>query len=1718
MEKVLNYTLIKQIGETSKSTIYKAKKDSEDKTVIIKSLNISYPSASEIARFKQEFELVRKLDIDGIIKVIDILELNDKYYIIQEDTNYTTLKALIKNNKLGIRQFLEIAVPLSDILGSIHKNNIIHRNIKPQNILIDEKKKKVKITNFNIGNLLTHENEEIYNPFVIEETLPYISPEQTGRMNRTVDYRTDLYSLGVTFYEMLTGKTPFKSSDPMEIIHSHIAKAPPNPANIDPAIPGVISEMVIKLLSKGAEERYQNSFGLHADLQDCLHQLDNKGQIETFELAKKDVSIKFNIPQGIFGREKELSILMDAFKRISSGKSEIMLVYGQPGIGKSLLINEIHKPIVEKRGYFISGKYDQFRRDVPYSTLIQAFQSLVRQIISESREKINIWKEMLLKELGNNGRIITDVIPEVQLIIGEQKEIPVLTPEQSQKRFNIVFKNFIRVFATKEHPLVLFFDDIQWADYASLLFIKSIITDPDINYLLLIGSYRDTDVSSSHPLMLIIDQIKKEGAVVNSLSVPPLDIQYVTQLIMNFMRINENLTRKLSELIYKKTNGNPFFVNQFLKTLYDENLIELDSLKGWIWDLEKINRLQVTDNVVEMMAGKINKLPKPTQEIIKICSCIGNRFELETLSSIFGKSIEETLHDLSIAIEEGLVYLYGNLYRFYHDRIQEGAYSLISEKEKAELHYRIGKLTLKHTKKEDLKDKILYIVDQLNAGISLIASEEGKFETAQLNLQAGVKAKSAAAYESALNYLRTGIKLMGEDGWKKQYDLILSLYLEAVESAYLSTYYEEMERLSEKALKHTRSRLDEIRIYTTQINTLLAQNRLVDAIMTGLKVLRLLGVRFPIKPNILNILSGFIRTKILLAGKKIESLQDLPMMMDNNILSIMRILSSVSSAAYFSLPNFLSLIIFKSIFFSIKYGNSFISPFVYAGYGLALCSLGDIDHGYQFGKLALNLTEKIQQKEYKSKTIFTVNTFINHWKEHIRKTMEPLLSAYQIGLETGDVEFAAHSIGNYCSHAFFIGQNLELFYQQSIKYGNIVEKLKQEVLLIWMKMLQQTLLNLMVHSQDPCQLKGECFDEDKVLPVLLKAEDRNIIFSLYQNKMILCYFFQNDQEALKYAVEAQKYIDAMAGQVNPFYFYDSLIRISNLEKVKRNKRKQFLKKIKKNQKILKKWSDHAPMNFLHKYYLVEAELAGLKGNDLKAMDYYDRAVQGAKQNEYINDEAVANELAARFYLKIKKENIARLYMTEAYNNYYRWGAYAKSKELENKYPNLIASFRRGKRTRKTDLDLSINEAVLETLDLSTIIKASKALSSEIELGPLLEKIMMISIENAGAQKGVLILCNENDNKFYIEAEGEIDKKIEPFKSLPVEESNHLPVSVINFVAKTIENVVLEDACRKGPFLQDPYISNNQIKSILCAPIIDKGSIIGIIYLENNLLNNAFTPERLELLRILSSQAAISINNTRLVERERQNAALQKEIEMAQKIQNSLLPANIPDIKNVEIAFKYVPMTGIGGDFISVFYDEKGQKLGLFICDVSGHGVPAALTASMISMALDFFWKKQIDHPSKVLMEMKNNLKEKMGGNFFTASICVLNLADGELINASAGHPPVFIIRNNKNIESVQSKGGLISDFIDLNVQETKVKLKKGDMIILYTDGITEAENPDKVQLGTDDEKFKDWVKNIAVKSSSISQFCQDIFDNVITFTQKETLHDDFTLLAVKYNR
>jgi PAS domain S-box-containing protein len=1475
MHKIPGFEIKNEIFKSDHTVVYRAVRKGDDLPVVLKILHDNYPSPEEINRFQQEYDIIKKLkDTSGVIKAHHMEKYQNSFVIVLEDFQAESLDNYVKENKLSLEDCLNIGIHMSDIINEIHSQNIIHNNINPSNIVLNTQMDRVKFIDFGSAAVLSRKHPVVSNVDLKWINLGYASPELTGRMNRSVDYRTDFYSFGITLYELLSGEKPFDSDDSLELIHCHIARQPLPLYQVDPQIPRPVSDIVMKLLSKTAENRYQSATGIQSDLKECLVRFRSSGMVQLFDIAQNDVRNVFTLPQKLYGREIEVKELLNAFDRISSkdsdalkNSSEMVMVCGYSGIGKTSLVNEMQSSIIRKNGYFISGKFDQLQRNIPYSAVAGAFSELMRQILTESENNLNIWRKSLLQALGNNAQVIIDVIPELELVVGKQPPVAELPPAEAQNRFNIWFKKFIDVFATPDHPLVIFMDDLQWADASSLQLIHVMMTSQD-HSLLFIGAYRDNEVSGAHPLMITLDEIRKSGVMVNQMALSHLELPHINQLISDTLNYLQERTSHLSELVLAKTNGNPFFINEFLKSLYGENLLAFDQQNGvWQWDLEKIQAQGITDNVVELMAGKIQKLNEDTQKILKMASCIGNQFDLETLCIVNETDSVFTLQSLEKAISVGLIVELGktklpissgkttverSVFKFSHDRIQQAAYSLIPENEKKGLHWRIGKLLIDNIPKKNHEQRIFDIVNQLNFGVERALDQNERNHLAELNLIASKKAKASAAYEPAYRYLSIALRLLDTSCWSDHYELSLNIHTEGAESAFLIAKFDEMEQLIDVVIQNAKNVLDKVKVYETKIQAYMAQNLPMKGVQIAYEILRLLGVRLPKKPNKLKIVLGLLRTQMSVSRKNIQALLELEPMTEPYKLAAMRIMSSVAATVYFAYPPLYPILVFKQLNLSVRYGNTFVSPFAYATYGSILCGVvGDIETGYRLGKMSLGLLEQINAREMRSRTLFVVNCLINHWKEHLKDTLPAFKQAYTSGMEVGDLEFAALSGFLYSYTSYFMGKDLAELHKEMASYSDSIRQLKQETILNSHEIHRQATLNLMGRSKYPTRLIGEAFNEEERLPVLLEVNDKTALGHLYFNKMRICYLFHQYHRAIDNSKLAEKYLEGVTAThtVPQYYFYDSLSRTAIYPFSDRKDQKRIIRRVQSDIKKMKKWAEHAPMNHLHKYHIMQAELFRVTGLHEEALSNYNKAIGLAKDNKYVNDEALANELAAQMCLIRSEWEKARSFMHESRHCYLRWGAISIVKFLEDRYYQLLEG------------GMGAEKEEEKGFDTVSVMKASQAISGEIMLDRLLDNLMKIVIENAGADKGFLIL--EYDKELIISAFATADKDLKIELGTSLKDCHEIAKAIVNYVVRTKETIVLNDAAGEGVFTQDPYVQKARPRSVICMPIKRSESQVGYIYLEHGQATGIFTPERQEILTLLLAQAAISIENAKL---------------------------------------------------------------------------------------------------------------------------------------------------------------------------------------------------------------------------------------------------------------
>jgi PAS domain S-box-containing protein len=1379
---------------------------------------------------------------------------------VLEDPGGAPLDRLL-GRPLDVSHFLRIAIPLAGALRQVHERGLIHKDIKPANILVDAVSGGVWLTGFGIASRLPREHQAAAPPELIAGTLAYMAPEQTGRMNRSVDSRSDVYALGVTFYEMLTGKLPFTAADPMEWVHCHIARRPAPPSERVAGVPGTLSAIVMKLLAKTAEERYQTAAGIEADLRRCLAEWESHGRIEPFSLGGCDVSDRLLIPEKLYGREREIETLLAAFDRVvTSGRPELVLVSGYSGIGKSAVVNELHKALVPQRGLFATGKFDQYKRDIPYATLAQAFQSLIRALLGKSDTELAGWRDALREALGPNARLMIDVVPELKLLIGEQPPVVELPPQQAQGRLQLVFRRFLGVFAQPEHPLTLFLDDLQWLDAATLDMLADLLTQADVQQLLVIGAYRDNEVDSAHPLMRKLDAIRKAGAFVQEISLAPLAREDLGRLIADTLSCASGNAAPLARLVHEKTGGNPFFAIQFISALAEEGLLRFDhDAARWRWELDRLHAKGYTDNVVDLMVGKLTRLPVQTQAALQQLACLGNIAKITMLSVVLGKSEDDVRSDLWDAVRLELVEHLEDSYRFIHDRVQEAAYSLIPERLRTEAHLRVGRLLGAHTPAEKREEVVFEIVNQLNRAAALITSRDEREQLAELNLLAGQRAKATTAYASALIYLTAGEVLLPENPWERRHELTFALALHRGECEFLTGALAEAERRLAALSSRAANTVERATVACLRADLYMTLDQGSRAIAVGLDYLRHLGIDWSPHPTEEEARHEYERIWSQLGGRAIEALIDLPLMSDAASLATLDVLTKLVAPAFYTDGNLLALITCRAVNLSLERGNCDGSCFAYVLLGsFGGPRFGDYQAGYRFGRLGYDLVEGRGLKRFQARTYMDFGNVVLPWTKHIRAGRDLVLRAFESATKVGDVTYAAFCGNQLTTNLLAAGDPLDdaqrqaengLAFAQKARFGSVIDRMTAQLGLI------RTLRGL---TPTFGSFDDEQLDELRIERHFSENPDLAVAECWYWVRKLQARFFAgNYASAVNASLRAQPLLWTSQShfEIAEFCFYAALSHAASWDAAPSDRKQQHFEALAAHHRQLEIWAANCPENFENRAALVGAEIARLEGRELDAESLYEQAIRSAQANGFIHNEALANELASRHYAARGLERFAQLYLRTARFGYLRWGAAGKVRQLERLHPHL----------RDAAVPASPTATIgtsAEQLDVGTVLKAAQAVSGEIELGKLIETLLRIAVEHAGAERGLLILFPGDEPRIAAEAttgRGQVEVTLRQTAASPAE----LPESVLHTVIRTRESVILDDALAKNPFSADEYICQKHARSVLCLPLVKQAKLIGVLYLENNLASHVFTAARISVLEVLASQAAISLENARL---------------------------------------------------------------------------------------------------------------------------------------------------------------------------------------------------------------------------------------------------------------
>jgi PAS domain S-box-containing protein len=1476
---IANCQTLERICTTAGSDLYRARRLTDGMPVLLK-LPPEPADAAQSARLKREYLLLESLNVAGIARPLTLIDERGRLALILEDFAGESLEAVLSREpRMDGALCLRIGCHLADALTGIDAARVIHRDIRPANMLVAPETGRVRLVDFSLATAQESDTVLPEDVAIPAGDWAYVSPEQTGRMNRPVDYRTDCYSTGVLLYRMLTGQLPFQANDPLEWAHCHIARMPTPPSEIVPEVPQAVSDIVMRLLAKLPEDRYQSAHGLRADLDRCLVQWQASGRIEPFPLGTDDLSERFQVPHRLYGRDHEAATLLGAFERMAAtGQAALATVSGYSGIGKSSLVDALRRPILAKHGYFIAGKFDQYQRDIPYVTLTQAFRELVRQLLAESEARVAGWRQQIQSEVGVNGQLVVDVLPQLELIVGPQPPVSPLPPAEAQSRFRMVFRQFVTAFTSEEHPLVLFLDDLQWIDAASLALIEHLLTHPDTRYLLLIGAYRDNEVSAAHPLMTSLDTIRHSGAPVADLRLAPLPLAHLNQLVADTLHAPPIVCEPLSRLVCERTEGNPFFFIQFLDALHKETLLRHDAQhRAWQWDLDQIKAQDFADNVVDLMVEKLRRLPARAQKALQLAACLGNTFELRHLALVSGHSggqARERLSEaevdqgLTAAVRESLIVRTGGSGKFLHDRIQQVAYSLITEADRAGVHLCLGRALLASMTADELAEHVFDVANQFNRGAALLDDRDERARVAAIDLRAGRRAKASAAYASARLYLAAGIALLDETYWTgSQYELMFSLRLECAECEFLTGGLDRAEELFAELLQRGASKVDMAAVYELKVLLHIVKSENPQAIDSALACLKLFGIDIPAHPSWEQVQAEYATVWRNLDGRPIEDLIDLPLMQDPEVQAATGLLCSLSNSAYVTDRNLFCLQLCRTLNLSMKHGVNGASAHAcgYLGFSLGP-AFQRYPEGFRLAKLGCDLVEKHGFLTYRAK-VQDATAIAAFWTHPLATAIDFVRASLRTAAGTGDLTYACYGMLHIVMLLLLRNDPLDAVWRESEIALDFVHKSRFRDIEDMIIPQQRFIAAMQGRTAALSTFSDAQFDEAAFEAQMLAGGRMPTTICWYWIVKAKALFLSGDYaEALAAADQANALLWSSTAHfpLLDYYYYTALTVAALYKDASADERNGWRDRMAVHQAQLREWADNYPPTFADKHALVSAEIARVEGRDADAMRLYEEAIQAARENGFVQNEGIAHELVAGFYAARGATSSGRAHLDEARSCFARWGAHGKVRQLDARMPPLREASASRAATAPGDG---------AQLDLLSVAKASQAISGQIVLEDLIDTLMQIVLENAGAQTGQLLLARNEHLVLAAEASTEqqtIRVQRHPNQAPPASAPPGsatlepvMPSSIVNYVQRCQERVLLDDATQSNPFSADDYVARRQPKSVLCLPLMRRSDLIGVLYLENNLATHAFTPERVTVLELLASQAAITLENALL---------------------------------------------------------------------------------------------------------------------------------------------------------------------------------------------------------------------------------------------------------------
>lgn len=1507
MFSIPGYRTSQQLHESDHSLIFRAVREADQLPVVLKVLKDVHPPPERIARFRREHEIVRSLDLPGVVRAHDFLHTEGHWLFVQEDFGAESLARSALAGQLDVEAFLSLAEAIAGHVASIHQRSIIHKDLNPANIVRDPRTSVVKIIDFGIATRLSRESVAFDHPSLIEGTPAYLSPEQTGRMSHALDHRSDLYSIGCTFYELLAGRPPFEATDLAELLHCHLVRVPAPVRSLRADVPEALSGALDKLLAKNPGDRYQTAQGLRADLAAIRRELREHGKVTAFVAGKHDVEDRLSPPARLYGRDAEIAELTRSLERTTAGGTELFLVSGQSGAGKTALVRHLYRPLAAERGFFVSGKFDQLRRDTPYGPILSAMDSLVGQVLMEPPARVARWARAIGAAAGGLLPSVSKVLPRLGLLFAHLPPAAALPGPAPGARFLRALAGILRAFAAPEHPLVLFVDDLQWADGASLDLLRHLFTVDPIPHLLVLGAYRDNEAPPAHPLRVMMRDIRDAGTQVGEISVPPLGPADTSALLADVLHRDVEDVREASAVLHEKTLGNPFFLQTYLRSLVADGVVWFDhDAGGWRWNTDSLRTREVTDNVVELLLGDLRAQPGETRDLLLLAASIGNQASLSLLAAAAGRRAVDTAAALTPALAAGyLIPTSGDYrlleaadeetcarldvtYRFAHDRVQQAAYDLCSSPEHASLHLRVGRAMLGQPAGDDAPSRLLSIVGQLNRALPLVTEARERREIASMNLEAGQQARASAAHAAALEYFERGLGALGteaassdarelsatvhERAFQGDPSLALALTEEAADAAYLTADFEKSDRYADAVVRHAERLLDRIKAMQVRVHAQTARNQMAAAVTLAREILDQLGIRLPESPTEADVTSMYATIDRAMGSRSPRELVDLPPMDNAQSAAALRMLFSIFIPVLLSAPPLLPLIGAHMVLLTLESGLADESIHGFLLHGWNLCGREEVVLGNEFGRLAEALVDKLQAKSRLPDVVSLGGAYVFHWQRPLRDSIQAMRDGYRAGMESGNLASGVNCLQGSTAMAFLAGVDLGTVDSEYTESTQVLVRFKQGPYLTWLRQYHQAVRNFRGMNDDPTRLSGDVYDEIAEVPIHEKNADFTAIYMVNFNRMLLCYHFRDHREALRCARAVEGGNQPGSIYLTTTALYRCLAALAVHDVAEPEERAALLGEARDLVDKMARWSRSCPVNYAHKHHLMAAELARVTGRIAEARDHYDRAIDLAREHEYTQEEALALERAALFYLEQKNARLAGHYMRDAHYTYGRWGAAAKQERLRREHGHLLESEgRRRSRGRAAAGDGAVargtgTSSELGELDLDTVLSASRALARETDVGGLLRAVMRVSLTSAGAERGFLILVR--GDQLIVKVRGELGESacFEPL-SISLQDQEGLSHAVVRYVARTGEPVLLARASKEGMFVQDPHIRARDCRSLLCIPILSRGSLVAITYLENNRAEGVFDADRLDVLTLLMGQAAVSIESALLREAE-----------------------------------------------------------------------------------------------------------------------------------------------------------------------------------------------------------------------------------------------------------